>query len=149
MSDVFVARQPILDRKLELAGYELLFRDERALSDAAITDHEGATATVLSPTFTEVGIERIVGAHTAWVNVDRGFLLNGLAHRLPPSLVLLEILEDQLVDDRLIVAIEDLRKQGYGLALDDFQFSSSIEPLLALVDVVKLDFLALGRKGLS
>ena len=50
---------------------------------------------------------KVVGAHTAWVNVDRGFLLNGLAHRLPPGLVLLEILEDQLVDDRLIVAMPE------------------------------------------
>jgi c-di-GMP phosphodiesterase len=149
MSEVFVARQPILDRRLELAGYELLFRDEPARNDAAITTHEGATAKVLLDTFTEIGIERIVGAHTAWINVDREFLLNGLVQGLPPGLVLLEILEDQVIDGRLIVAIEKLRKQGYGLALDDFRYSPSVAPLLEFADVVKLDFLALGREGLS
>ncbi len=29
MSEVFVARQPIFDRKLEVVGYELLFRSGR------------------------------------------------------------------------------------------------------------------------
>ncbi|HWE11253.1 MAG TPA: HDOD domain-containing protein [Solirubrobacteraceae bacterium] len=149
MSEVLVARQPILDRKLELAGYELLFRDVPVPTDAAMATPEGTTAKVLLDTFTEIGIERIVGAHTAWVNVDREFLLNGRAQSLPPGLVLLEILEDQLIDDKLILAIGELRKQGYVLALDDFEYSPSAEPLLELVDVVKLDFLALGRKGLS
>jgi len=65
---------------------------------------------------------------------------------LPPSLVLLEFLEDQLIDERLIAAIADLKHSGYRLALDDFRYIPSAEPALALVDVVKLDLLALGHE---
>ncbi|MGA2929412.1 MAG: EAL domain-containing protein, partial [Solirubrobacteraceae bacterium] len=98
MSEVFVARQPIFDRRLEVAGYELLFRGSVVSAEATITSAEGATANVVINSFTEIGLDRIVGTHPAWINVSREFLLGGLARTVPPGLVLLEILEDQLVD---------------------------------------------------
>ena len=149
MSDVLVARQPIFDRRLELAGYELLFRGERNSAEAMVANAQGATATVVMNSFTEIGLERIVGAHPAWINVSREFLLGGLVQTVPPALVLLEILEDQLIDDMLIAAVKKLKRRGYQLALDDFRYGPELEPLLALVDVVKLDLLALGHENLS
>jgi c-di-GMP phosphodiesterase len=148
MAEVFVARQPIFNRKLQVAGYELLFRGG-PVNDAVVASSEGATATVVLNAFTEIGLERIVGPHTAWVNVSREFVLSGLAGTVPPGLVRLEILEDQVIDDRFVAAVQALKAQGYRLALDDFEYSESAEPLLALVDVVKLDLLALGREGLT
>ena len=56
MSDVFVARQPIFNRDLEVVGYELLFRSREA---QAIPSPEGATASVVLNAFTEIGLERI------------------------------------------------------------------------------------------
>lgn len=145
MAEVFVARQPIFDRRLEVVGYELLFRDGR-VPEAAVASAEGATASVVLNSLTEIGLERIVGNRTAWINVSREFVLGGLAETVPPGLVCLELLEDQLLDEQLYAGIEELGRAGYRLALDDFQFSESIEPLLGVADVVKLDILALGRE---
>jgi len=147
MPEVFVARQPIFNRDLHVAGYELLFRGGDA-TDALVADSEGATASVVLNSFTEIGLERIVGSKTAWVNVSREFVLDGLAATMPPSVVGLEILEDELLDERFVHALIDLKRQGYRLALDDFEYSVSAERLLSLVDIVKLDVLALGRDGM-
>jgi EAL and modified HD-GYP domain-containing signal transduction protein len=148
LNEVFVARQPILDRRLVAVGYELLFRAGQATT-AVVSDSEGATATVVLNSFTELGLERIVGSRTAWINVSREFVLQGLTRSIPPELVLLEILEDQLVDDEFVAAVRGLKQQGYRLALDDFQLTADVRPLLGLVDVVKLDLLELGREGLT
>ena len=59
MSEVFVARQPIFDRRLKVAGYELLFRDA---GEAGIVDDVAATATVTLNALTEIGLQRILGA---------------------------------------------------------------------------------------
>jgi c-di-GMP phosphodiesterase len=67
---------------------------------------------------------------------------------MPPKFVGLEILEDELLDERFVHALIELKRLGYRLALDDFQYSVSAERLLSLVDMVKLDVLALGRDGL-
>jgi len=148
MNQVRVARQPIFDRRLEVVGYELLFRAGDATT-AVVADPERATATVVLNSFTELGLERVVGARPAWINVSRDFVLHGFATSVPPDLVLLEILEDELIDDELVTAITALKQQGHRFALDDFHYTPSAEPLLQLVDVVKLDLLALGRDNLA
>jgi len=148
MSEVFVARQPIFDRRMKVAGYELLFRGGPT-SEAFVINPEGATASVVLNSFTEIGLERIVGLHPAWVNVSREFVLSGLAETVPAGLIVLEILEDQVIDEQLIAALCELKRHGYQLALDDFQYSPEAEPLLRFVDVVKLDLLALGRESLA
>src|SRR5437764_8983832 len=146
MTAAFVARQPIDNRRHHVAGYELLFRNGQA-SEPLVVKPERATATVVLNSFTEIGLDRVVGPHTAWVNVSREFVLDGLARTLPPDRVGLEILEDQLLDDLLIARLGELKSDGYRLALDDFRYSPGAEPLLGLVDVVKLDLLDLGPPG--
>jgi c-di-GMP phosphodiesterase len=148
MPDVFIARQPIFDRRLNVVGYELLFRSGY-VDEALVFDPEGATASVVLNSFTEIGLDRIVGDKTAWINVSREFVLRGLAHALPPDLVGLEILEDELLDDQMIAALTALKRQGYRLALDDFRYREGVERLLPLVDVVKLDMATLGRVELG
>jgi EAL and modified HD-GYP domain-containing signal transduction protein len=148
MSEVFAARQPIFDRWLDVAGYELLSRGG-PMSQEVIGSPEGATAAVVLNSCTEIGLERIVGPRAAWINVSREFVLGGLAHSVPPSLVLLEILEDELIDDQLIAAVRGLKREGYRFALDGFQYTPIADRLLRLVDVVKLDLLALGRENLA
>ena len=47
MSEVCIAQQPIFDRRLRIAGYELLFRDNSADPSAIIAaESERATARV-------------------------------------------------------------------------------------------------------
>ncbi len=146
--EVFVARQPIFDRGLNVVGYELLFRDGYADS-AVVVDADGATATVMLNSITEIGFERIVNGRPAWINVSREFMRQGLVQLLPPQQLVLEILEDQMIDDEMIAVAADLKARGHRLALDDYQYTPESEPLLGLVDFVKLDLIALGRDGLS
>lgn len=146
MADVYVARQPVFDRELAVAGYELLFRsaeDNRAI----IVDHDDATSTVVMNTFTDFGLERVVGDRDAWINVSRTFLLDRLAFALPAGRVALELLERQTVDETLLDALRDLRAAGYTIVLDDFVFEPELAPLVALADVVKIDLLELGIDG--
>lgn len=142
-SEVFIGRQPIFDREQLVVGYEILFRAEDE-GQARIVDAESATATVLLNALTEIGLERIVGGHVAWINLSRESVLSGIATMLPATVAGFEILEGQEVDDALVAAVVELKQQGYRIALDDFEFAPGYAPLLEVVHVVKLDYLALG-----
>ncbi len=144
-SEVFIGRQPIFDRGQRVVGYEILFRAGDQ-SQAGVLDAERATATVVLNALTEIGLERIVGAHVAWVNLSRESVLSGIATMLPAAVTGFEILEGQEIDEPLVGAVRELKQQGYRIALDDFEFSREYAPLLGLVDVVKLDFAALGAE---
>jgi c-di-GMP phosphodiesterase len=142
-SEVFIGRQPIFDRGQRVVGYEILFRAEDR-NQARVLDAESATATVVLNALTEIGLERIVGPHIAWINLPRESVLSGIATMLPAAVAGFEILEGQKVDDALVAGVRGLKDQGYRIALDDFEYSAEYVPLLEIVDVVKLDYLALG-----
>jgi len=145
-AEVLVGRQPIFDRNLDVVGYELLFRSGPE-NWARVEDSEEATASVVIGSLTEIGLERLVGARPAWINVSREFLVGGLAETMPSELTVLEILEDEAIDDHLVAAVRRLRRHGFRVALDDFAYTPETERLLPYVDVVKLDVQSLRTEG--
>ena len=132
----YVARQPILDRRGRLHGYELLFRNG---VDASFSgDGDLATRTMLDNSVM-FGLEKLTGGVTAFVNCTHESLTASLVDVMPPSMTVLEILEDLEPTPELIEACRRLKVAGFRLALDDFVWRPGIEPLLALADYVKVD----------
>ena len=138
-SSVAVARQPILDRRLRLQGYELLHRGTASYG-------EQATAQVLLAAYGEIGLRSLVGATPAWINVSRRFLLDVDPLPLPPGEVVLELLEDQLLDEELLGRLQELAATGFVIALDDFRYSPAAHAVLGLASIVKIDVLAGGAE---
>ena len=134
---IYIARQPIFTPDLEVMAYELLFRLGREDNTANIINGEFATLNVLLNTFTEFGLNHVVGDSLAFVNLTRTMLLESLP--LPTDRVVIEILEDIDIDEEVFAACQRLKEQGYLLALDDFDYDEKKARLLKLVDFVKVD----------
>ena len=137
-----IGRQPILDRDGAVQGYELLFRPD---ADAATLPFDGdrATATVMMNALTEFGLDHLVGPHRAYINFTSELLKDDTALLLPKERIVIEILEDVTVDDRIIEVVIGLTRQGYMIALDDFVYAPRWDPILELANFVKIDVLAL------
>jgi EAL and modified HD-GYP domain-containing signal transduction protein len=134
----FVGRQRIFDNSNRLFAYELLFRSgEKASADHL--DDQVATSLVIYNALMEIGLDDLVGNSLAFVNFSRETLLSDIADLLPPSRVVIEILEDTEIDDELNARAKDLVDQGYAIALDDFIYSPEWDPLLRLAKIVKID----------
>jgi EAL and modified HD-GYP domain-containing signal transduction protein len=121
-SEVFIGRQPIFDRNQRVVGYEILFRGDDT-QQAGVVDGASATATVILNSLTEIGLERLVGEHIAWINLPREAALAGIGGELPAGVTGFEIIEGELVDDELLDAIRGLKQRGYRISLDDFEYS--------------------------
>ena len=143
-----IARQPIFNPKLEVVGYELLFRGQGYAAGALIDDAQRATATVVLTALTELDMKRIVSNKIAWINVSREFVLDGLMQAVPPSVIGLEIPETETFDEEMVEALRELKDAGYKMALDDFRDRQGSAAVLELFDVVKLSMPDLGRQGL-
>lgn len=145
--DLIVARQPVLDLDMQTWGYELLFRDgvENAFcaEGRVAPDGDKATLSVLNSAFFS-GLSNLTGNNMALVNFTRPLLISGYAEILPKENVIIEILETVKPDDEVIEACYKLKSNGYRLALDDFQYSPEMEQLLAIADIVKVDFMQTG-----
>ncbi|PIQ27770.1 hypothetical protein COW36_07620 [bacterium (Candidatus Blackallbacteria) CG17_big_fil_post_rev_8_21_14_2_50_48_46] len=144
MSEVYVGRQPIFDRNLDVFGYELLYRSAD-LEQALFMDGNHATSVVISNTFLEIGLERLVGDKLAFINLTRPFLLGEFPIPLQPDKLVLEILEDIVLDQELVAAVHDLKQQGFTLALDDITDPVRLKALQGLASIVKVDLMQTDR----
>jgi c-di-GMP-related signal transduction protein len=139
MQEIFLARQPIVDRKKNLVAFELLFRscDKEA---ADVLNDAQATSQVMVNAFEEMGFADVLGAHTGFINLNAEILHSDLIELLPKQKVVFELLETITIDAAIIARCHELKAKGFSLALDDVvEFSHEIKPLLDVVEVVKLD----------
>ena len=148
MPTVHIARQAILDARGHVVGYELLYRG--SVGDTACTvEGDVAAASVLTGAVLDLRLDALTDGRTAFINITRSMLLNGVATLLRPSLALFELREDISIDDEVIDACRTLSQSGYRLALDDFVPGSAAEVLLPYVSHVKVDTLMLSRETIA
>nr|WP_296747882.1 HDOD domain-containing protein [Thioalkalivibrio sp.] len=138
MEEVFIGRQPIYDRDMRTQAFELLFRAKDE-GQAVFVDGDAATSEVIHSSLMDIGLQRLVGNKTAFVNLTRSFLTNGSAFVFPKDRVVLEVLEDIEIDDEVIAGVRALTESGYSVALDDYVYDRSHAPLLHLAKIVKID----------
>ncbi|MBK8992046.1 MAG: HDOD domain-containing protein [Gammaproteobacteria bacterium] len=139
---ILLARQPIYDASLNVVAFELLYR---AISpdSAEIRNGDEASSRVLLSAFGGAGIMDITDGKPAYINFTKHLIIN--PPPVDPQHLVIEVLEDVLVTPELLDSVRRLRAQGYRIALDDFQHHPSLEPLVELADIVKLDVLELGE----
>src|SRR5438105_6063979 len=133
----FLARQAIFNQIGHIYGYELLFR--LGPHNHFTGDLDVATRTMVDNWLLH-GFEGLTGYFPFFLNCTREALVKGLVTLLPKTRTVLELVETVEPDEEVVSACRRLKQIGYGIALDDFQFSKKIEPLVELADYVKIDF---------
>lgn len=133
----FLARQGIFNQMGEVYGYELLSR--RGSDNHFTGDSDAATRTMVDNWLLD-GFENLTGGFPSFLNCTREALVKGLVTLLPKTRTVVELLETVEPDEDVVNACRRLKRMGYGVALDDFQFTKKMEPLVELADYIKIDF---------
>ena len=148
ISDVFIGRQPILDKHNRIVAYELLFRSGDMLT-AQVTDGMKATASVITNALNNVGIKQLIGDQRCFVNVDADILDSPVIDLMPKSSTVFEILETVMITDKVVKLCKKLKEDGYQFALDDFIIENPFHSIIELISYVKVDLMACDREKLG
>jgi len=146
-NEVFIGRQPILNRLKKTFGYELLFR-RGAFQSANVTDNVKATATVMVNALNNIGISRLIGDKKGFINVDEQVLSSGIVDLLPGKQTVLEVLETVEINDAVVDLCKIAKKEGFGIALDDFIYDGA-SPMLGIADYIKIDVMATEKETIK
>ncbi len=132
----YLARQPILDRRGTVFGYELHFHQQL----------QPPVETMLSPAshglldaLAIFGVERFTSGSRGFLNCSLETLVEGALEGLPPSHTVLEITSPSEPFPKLNRTCRNLQNAGFQLALIDFDAGRSADELLEMVDYVKVD----------
>jgi len=119
----------------------VLYRRDPTQTTASNADRSVMGADVMVHTFINIGLDQLTFGRSAFMNFTREMLIGREYLLMPPSSVVVELLEDVQPDEEVENACEDLVNAGYVLALDDFVWSPRYRRLLELATIVKVDVL--------
>lgn len=137
----YIARQAIFDRNLRVLGYELLYRageEDRTV----FADGDRATRILLSDALMAFGLKNLTDGRIAYVNFTEKLVMSDFVLLTDPQKITVELLENIQVTEKLIQRLKELKERGYRLALDDYTGNPAFDPILPLMDVLKVDFMA-------
>jgi c-di-GMP-related signal transduction protein len=142
IKNVYLARQPIFDKKEKVVGYELLFRSGFDNAYDNITDGDYASSSTLMNSFVNFGLDVLTEGKPAFINFTKKLLLDETASLFPREWLTIEILETIAPDKDVVDSCRKMKKHGYVLALDDFTLSPGMKSFVDLADIIKIDFRA-------
>jgi EAL and modified HD-GYP domain-containing signal transduction protein len=131
----YVSRQPILDHCGGVFGYELhcheSFKKGEAKNSHVSYDMSDALALF--------GVERLAVGSWGFVSCSLEMLMEDMFEALPPAMTVLEIPNCSEPSEKLIRSCRKLKEAGFRLALLDFEAGDTKNPLIDLVDYVKVE----------
>lgn len=138
----FIGRQPILNQKKELFGYELLFRAAGHHQTAQFESQAQASASVISSALSDFGFQDILGDKYGFLNITSSVLHSEMLELLPIEQSVLEILETIELDENVRQRCSELKDMGFKIALDDHVYDPEHSPFYKMVDIIKVDIMA-------
>lgn len=139
-TEIFLARQPILDRDRRTFGYELLYR-EGPDANVLFADPDDATRCVMQRAMIDWGMERIIGDRFGFINASAQLIVSGMHQALPPEGIIIELREDASYDAATVDALARAHSDGFHFALDNITTESELltSRVLHLVSMVKIE----------
>ncbi len=150
MSEIYVGRQPIYNRELEIHAYELMSRVGRSdRTDELSVDDERASSQVILNAFLDIGIDTVVDGHIAFIRLAERFLNREEELPFPPDAVILKIPNYIEINEQILTGVHTLKDKGYKLAIDNYLQIEHLRPLASLADIIDLNIEQLSAEQLK
>ncbi|TWX69640.1 HDOD domain-containing protein [Colwellia demingiae] len=147
MKNTYIARQAILNEKLETIGYELLFRDSLDNKFPDI-EQDVASSKLIIQNHIHGDIQKITMGKLAFIN----FTENSLIHKFPlmfdKDTIVIELVGHEKPTKKLLKIIKFYYNKGYKIALTEYDLAPHWDVLFPYIDIVKVDIGKINTKRL-
>ena len=137
-----IGRQPICNAHYTIIGYDILFRDEVAVSNYSDIS---ISASLLDRILNGFGLENVLGGYLGFLKVDIEFLQSELVDTIPQKHFILMILESSLFHPELEKVLKQLFEKGYHFGVNSCVLNAEtmdrIHVLRPWLEYVRIDSL--------
>ncbi len=146
MAEIFIGRQPIYTRDLDVYAYELM---SHSTNESASVDADKAASQVIINAFMEIGIDRLVGKQVAFITLTEHFLQSDYELPLPTEQVILKIPTYIRTVEEVISGTRRLAAAGFKLALGNYLQHPDLQPLATLASIIDINIETLNEAEIS
>jgi len=140
--EVFISRQPVLDREMRVTGYRVAYAAADGTPGA-----ERSASRLFGDVLSVVGLQELVGESLAHLPISRELLLTLGIPPVRPDRVMLRLSYDVAADPELREILDGLADRGYALALSEIPDLDFDTGLLDLFGTVEVDFTRVSPLG--
>lgn len=144
MANKYIVRRPIKDTQSRVIGYEILYYGENTLYGEADPDkpkakvNEFAVADTIYSFLTQ-NTERIKGSLN-FMTFTTTLLLKKVPHLFDKEDLVIQIDDSVIIHPLAMHFVQMFKKEGYRVAVNDFQFAPRYVSLIDEIDYIKLNF---------
>jgi len=136
---ISIARQPVFDRTQRLWGYVLSCIGVPAFSAEGLSGEDKVALNMANSAY--IGLQQIVDrGKKAIVNFSEKSILDQLPYAMPASLTIIQVAEDIYQKEGIAEQLNQLKTDGYQIAVTGFSGKESCKPLYAMADIISFDF---------
>lgn len=141
MHDVnFIIREPLLDPKQRILGYELTWQAPDANAENPGPEEAGSLIAFVGDRLNDAQNGWLLSDNTLYFQADAALLSDEILRALPPEKAVLIVRPSDLADSDVLDTVKALRAGGYGIALRDADVLGKEASLLPSVSHLELNF---------
>ncbi len=156
MANKYIVRRPIKDTASRVIGYEILYHGENALygkeepeKSAKVNAkvNEFAVADTIYGFLTQ-NSERVRGSLN-FMTFTTTLLMKKVPHLFDKEDLVIQIDDSVIIHPLAMHFVQMFKKEGYRIAVNDFQFAPRYVALIDQIDYIKLDFARMSDTSLA
>ena len=135
--DAYIARQPIMDKDEKVVAYEILYHQD---SSTLYNQRDYRVANAIAKFFTQIDDSNFLEGRDAFLTFTPNLLMQNIPRIFVEDKLVIQIEDNVLVHPVAQMIIQRYKKQGYRLALVDFEFNNRYFNILSSISILKVDF---------
>lgn len=135
--EAYIVRQPIVDEKQIALGYEILYQEKSLDTES---DKDTAAASAIENFLSEMDSQRFLDDKPAFIVFTRKLLVRNIPRMFPKNKLVIEIEDNIIVNPLAYQLVLKYKKQGFKIAVVDFEFAPRYFSILDVVDYIKVNF---------
>ncbi len=152
MANKFIVRRPIKDTASRVIGYEILYHGENTLyggdepEQRKAGENEFAVADTIFSFLTQ-NTERVKGSLN-FMTFTTTLLMKKVPHLFAKEDLVIQIDDSVIIHPLAMHFVRMFKKEGYRIAVNDFQFAPRYVSLIDQIDYIKLNFKTMSDSSL-
>lgn len=135
--ETYIVRQPIVNSDQQVIAYEILYRQDES---SLYSKQDVWVANAIEQFLEKMSDEKFLGGKTVFLTFTPNLLMRNIPKMFDSKQLVIQVEDNSIIHPIAQKIIYRYKKQGYKIAIKDFEFLPRYFSIMDAVDIVKVDF---------